>query len=150
MILHDTIRNVRFSYDGSLSRKEEREALRKLADTYHQWNESYRQTGRLPASTHENTREEILQNLPKGIMDPSEAPPFSVELSPEAREILKRNASGDAAMDVVEYSPVTEIRSEHFRWTEVDGIEETETEADGIEETGQRGGTFLCGLIFFC
>ncbi len=133
MMVFNAGRAVQVSYGGNLSRKEEREQLGKLADTYRQWNENYRQTGRPFGLMDANERKGLLDNLPKAELRPSEAPSFVVELSPEAQEVLKRNALDDfSANEAAEYSPVTEIRSEHFRWTEADGIEETITEAEEL------------------
>lgn len=135
MMIYNGGRAVQVSYGGNLSRKEEREALSKLAEVYRQQNENYRLTGRPNGLMAANERKGLLGDLPKGELRPLEAPPFSVEISPEARQILKRSGAEAYAADETEYFPVTEIRSEHFRWTEADGIEETITEADGIEET---------------
>ena len=135
MMIYNGGRAVQVSYGGNLSRKEEREALSKLAEVYRQQNENYRLTGRPDGLMAANERKGLLGDLPKGELRPLEAPPFSVEISPEARQILKRSGAEAYAADETEYFPVTEIRSEHFRWTEADGIEETITEADGIEET---------------
>ena len=135
MMIYNCGRAVQVSYGGNLSRKEEREALNKLAEVYRQQNENYRLTGRPNGLMAANERKGLLGDLPKGELRPLEAPPFSVEISPEARQILKRSGAEAYAADETEYFPVTEIRSEHFRWTEADGIEETITEADGIEET---------------
>ena len=135
MMIYNGGHAVQVSYGGNLSRKEEREALSKLAEVYRQQNENYRLTGRPDGLMAANERKGLLGDLPKGELRPLEAPPFSVEISPEARQILKRSGAEAYAADETEYFPVTEIRSEHFRWTEADGIEETITEADGIEET---------------
>ena len=135
MMIYNCGRAVQVSYGCNLSRKEEREALSKLAEVYRQQNENYRLTGRPDGLMAANERKGLLGDLPKGELRPLEAPPFSVEISPEARQILKRSGAEEQAADETEYFPVTEIRSEHFRWTETDGIEETITEADGIEET---------------
>ncbi len=135
MMIYNGGSAVQVSYGGNLSRKEEREALSKLAEVYRQQNENYRLTGRPDGLMAANERKGLLGDLPKGELRPLEAPPFSVEISPEARQILKRSGAEAYAADEMEYFPVTEIRSEHFRWTETDGIEETITEADGIEET---------------
>ena len=133
MMIYNSGRAVQVSYGGKLSRSEEREALGKLVDAYRQQNENYRQTGRTDGGLiKSNERKGLLDNLPKGELHPSEAPPFTVEISPEAQQIIKRNASYDAPVKEEEYSPVTEIRSEHFRWTEADGIEETITEAEEL------------------
>ena len=125
-------RAVQVSYGGNLSRKEEREALSKLAEVYRQQNENYRLTGRPDGLMAANERKGLLGDLPKGELRPLEAPPFSVEISLEARQILKRSGAEEQAADETEYFPVTEIRSEHFRWTEADGIEETITEAEEL------------------
>lgn len=133
MMVYNAGRAVQVSYGGNLSRKEEREALGKLADTYRQWNENYRQTGCMPGLMETNELKGLLDGMPKGELRPFEAPSFIVELSPEAQEIVKRNVSNEfPANETAEYSPVTEIRSEHFRWTEADGIEETVTEAEEL------------------
>ena len=133
MMIYNAGRAVQVSCGGNLSRKEEREALGKLADTYLQWNENYRQTGRPPGLMEANERKGFWEGMPKGELRPAEAPSFVVELSPEAQKIMKRIASDEfPANETAEYSPVTEIRSEHFRWTEADGIEETVTEAEEL------------------
>ena len=132
MMIYNGGRAVQVSYGGNLSRKEEREALSKLAEVYRQQNENYRLTGRPDGLMAANERKGLLGDLPKGELRPLEAPPFSVEISPEARQILKRSGAEEYAADETEYFPVTEIRSEHFRWTEADGIEETITEAEEL------------------
>lgn len=132
MMIYNGGRAVQVSYGGNLSRKEEREALSKLAEVYRQQNENYRLTGRPDGLIAANERKGLLGDLPKGELRPLEAPPFSVEISPEARQILKRSGAEEQAADETEYFPVTEIRSEHFRWTETDGIEETITEAEEL------------------
>lgn len=134
MMIYNSGRAVQVSYGGKLSRSEEREALGKLADAYRQQNENYRQTGRTDAGLiNSNERKGLLDNLLKGELRPLEAPPFTVEISPEAQQILKRDASSEfLANEAAEYSPVTEIHSDHFRWTEADGIEETITEAEEL------------------
>lgn len=132
MMIYNGGRAVQVSYGGNLSRKEEREALSKLAEVYRQQNENYRLTGRPDGLMAANERKGLLGDLPKGELRPLEAPPFSVEISPEARQILKRSGAEEQAADETEYFPVTEIRSEHFRWTETDGIEETITEAEEL------------------
>ena len=132
MMIYNGGRAVQVSYGGNLSRKEEREALSKLAEVYRQQNENYRLTGRPDGLMAANERKGLLGDLPKGELRPLEAPPFSVEISPEARQILKRSGAEEQAADETEYFPVTEIRSEHFRWTEADGIEETITEAEEL------------------
>ncbi len=132
MMIYNGGRAVQVSYGGNLSRKEEREALSKLAEVYRQQNENYRLTGRPDGLMAANERKGLLGDLPKGELRPLEAPPFSVEISPEARQILKRSGAEAYAADETEYFPVTEIRSEHFRWTEADGIEETITEAEEL------------------
>ena len=132
MMIYNGGRAVQVSYGGNLSRKEEREALSKLAEVYRQQNENYRLTGRPNGLMAANERKGLLGDLPKGELRPLEAPPFSVEISPEARQILKRSGAEAYAADETEYFPVTEIRSEHFRWTEADGIEETITEAEEL------------------
>ncbi len=134
MQIHNGSYTVRFSYDGKMTRNEERESLRRLADTYRQWNENYRQTGSPTGLTKQNERKGLLDNLPKGELRFSEAPPFSVELSPEAQQILKNKALDELPESGTEYTPVTEIRSEHFLWTEQDGIVETVTEAAELAE----------------
>lgn len=132
-MLHFHTNNVvRFSYDGKMTRQEEREALGRLADTYRQYNEHYRQTGRPFDITGFNERKGLLDNVPKGELHPFEAPPFSVEISPEAQQILKHNTLDNLPKSETEYTPVTEIQSEHFRWTEEDGIVETVTEAEEL------------------
>ena len=144
MQIHNGSLAVRFSYDGKMTRKEERESLSRLADTYRQWNENYRQTGRPFDIIRENEKKgliDIIGNVPKGELRSFEAPPFSVELSPEAQQVLKNKALEELqesetrftpVTEETEYTPVTEIRSEHFLWTEEDGIVETVTEAEEL------------------
>ena len=93
MMIYNGGRAVQVSYGGNLSRKEEREALSKLAEVYRQQNENYRLTGRPDGLMAANERKGLLGDLPKGELRPLEAPPFSVEISPEARQILKRSGS---------------------------------------------------------
>ncbi len=144
MQIHNGSLAVRFSYDGKMTRKEERESLSRLADTYRQWNENYRQTGRPFDVIKKNEKKgliDIIGNVPKGELRSFEAPPFSVELSPEAQQVLKNKALEELpesetrftpVTEGTEYTPVTEIRSEHFLWTEEDGIVETVTEAEEL------------------
>lgn len=133
MMIHNGGRAVQVSYGRNLSRNEEREAVGKLADAYRQRNTNYRQTGAYSGLMKANERTGLLDNLRKGELRPSEAPSFTVELSPEAQQIMKRNVSVDVpSKEAAECLPVTEIRSDHFRWTEADGIEETITEAEEL------------------
>ena len=99
MMVFNAGRAVQVAYGGNLSRKEEREQLGKLADTYRQWNENYRQTGRPFGLMDANERKGLLDNLPKAELRPSEAPSFVVELSPEAQEVLKRKAIADFSVN---------------------------------------------------
>lgn len=144
MQIHNDSLAVRFSYDGKMTRKEERESLSRLADTYRQWNENYRQTGRpfdVIRETEKKGLIDIIGNVPKGELRSFEAPPFSVEFSPEAQQVLKNKALEELpesetrftpVTEGTEYTPVTEIRSEHFLWTEEAGIVETVTEAEEL------------------
>ena len=144
MQIHNGSLAVRFSYDGKMTRKEERESLSRLADTYRQWNENYRQTGRPFDVIRKNEKKgivDIIGNVPKGELRSFEAPPFSVELSTEAQQVLKNKALEELpesetrftpVTEGTEYTPVTEIRSEHFLWTEEAGI--VDSDGDGVRE----------------
>lgn len=137
----NNVMQVRLSSDGKMTRNEEREALSRLADTYRQYNEHYRQTGRpfdITNANERNTNERngLLDSVPKEALRSFDAPSYAVELSPEAQQILKRNTleelpKGETAYTPA-YTPVTEIHTEHFRWTEADGIVETLTEAEEL------------------
>ena len=105
MMIYNCGRAVQVSYGGNLSRKEEREALSKLAEVYRQQNENYRLTGRPDGLMAANERKGLLGDLPKGELRPLEAPPFSVEISPEARQILKRSGAEEQAAGETEYFP---------------------------------------------
>lgn len=144
--LSDRLRNVVTHQNGSLveigsrdhqgrllSREEELAVLRGNVAKYQEMNETYRRTG--SPVDNEALQEEMLARVEKLATGGQQAvqastrdnafPRIEQDFSP-----ISKTPAGLADNPVQEpvYTPVTEIRSRHYRWTEEGGIEETLTQ----------------------
>lgn len=127
----------RDSHGRLLSREEELAVLHDKVAVYQEMNETYRRTGSPVDSEALNRKlqEEMLDRVEKmatggrqevqSVSGDSGLPGIEQDFSQ-----IRKTPTGfeDKPVPKIEYTPVTEIRSRHYRWTEEDGIEETLTQ----------------------
>ncbi len=114
---------------GHWTREEERGALERAAALTQKRNENFRQFGTPVAPGEESRIAGAMDGVPRGTLADTVTPPYEVTLSPRAQEEMareKKPATTDGG-PVAAYTPVTELRTAHYAWTEKDGIVETVT-----------------------
>ena len=126
--------------EESWTRDEELAALRMTVERYQKLNDNYARLGTPfdPAEEwqlqHER-EEKLLGNLSQGSLAPAGQPAEQgIFLKPQDYGQILKSASGGENFPVARpvYTPVTEIQSPHYRWTEETGIEETQTREEEI------------------
>jgi|GEM_PF-1386480 len=134
---------VRIGSGTGWNREDELDALGKAVELYQHMNENYRLTGSPISPEEEQQRmDDILKGIASGL-------PNTLQTAEKNGVVLKEQDFGavlkastgleDLPATQTTYTPVTEIRSRHYKWTEENGIEHYKwTEENGIEETLSR------------
>ena len=125
------------STGNRLTRDEELAVLQDNIDHYQKMNENFRLTGNPINPDDENARiDAIVDNFDKGSLDASQTVRNNnIQVSNEnIGGIIKSSSGLENASNNVQYTPVTEIRTKHYAWTEADGIKETLTRTDELKE----------------
>ena len=118
------------SMDSGWTRKDELAALEKSIGQFQRMNENYRSTGSPVDAQEERQRmEAIISKFASGdVLDVSaKASESGISLAQQDfGQVLKTSAGWESnTVPTSMYTPVTEIRTQHYRWTEETGIEET-------------------------
>ncbi|MBQ7478475.1 MAG: hypothetical protein IJT01_06210 [Selenomonadaceae bacterium] len=130
---------VRIASGTEWNREDELDALGKAVELYRHMNENYRLTGS-PISPEEE--QQRMDAILKGFA--SELP-NTLQTAEKNGVVLKEQDFGaalkastgleDLPATQTTYTPVTEIRSRHYKWTEENGIEETLSREEEIART---------------
>ena len=123
-------------FGAGWTREDELAVLEKSIGQYQRMNENYRRTGSPVDPLEEQKRlERITSQFPAGDVAASAtaAENGMVLAQQDFSDMLKTSANFvDGTVPVPTYTPVTEIRSQHYRWTEAAGIEETVSKAEEL------------------
>ena len=124
------------SLTGGWTREDELAALEKSIGHFQRLNENYRQTGSPVDPQDEQRRmEAAAANFAAGILDTSvkAGENLAAPIGQDFAQTLKTSAgTAEGTVSQSMYTPVTEIRTQHYRWTEATGIEETVSREDEI------------------
>ena len=130
---------VRIGSGTEWNREDELDALGKAVELYQHMNENYRLTGSPISPEEEQQRmDDILKGIASGL-------PNTLQTAEKNGVVLKEQDFGaalkastgleDVPATQTTYTPVTEIRSRHYKWTEENGIEETLSREEEIART---------------
>ena len=130
---------VRIGSGTGWNREDELDALGKAVELYQHMNENYRLTGSPISPEEEQQRmDDILKGIASGL-------PNTLQTAEKNGVVLKEQDFGaalkastgleDVPATQTTYTPVTEIRSRHYKWTEENGIEETLSREEEIART---------------
>ncbi len=124
-------------YGRGWSREEELAALEISVERYRKMNENFSLTGSPYDPKEEQERmAAVVSRAASGQMTVDSANGETIGLSPiqqEASSIVKTTTGlENGAVSAPLYTPVTEIRTRHYRWTEENGVEETLTHEQEI------------------
>ncbi len=121
---------------GYRNREEERALLERSAALVQKRNENVRRFETPETPKERNRIEGADAGLHREALTTGVTPPYEVTLSPRARLEAAPGKNpvpmAEEGVPAAKYTPVTELRTEHYAWTEKDGIVETVTAAQEL------------------
>lgn len=129
MLTYGSGASIQIGFGIGTTREDELNALKKNIELYQRMNENYRLTGS-PTSPEEekNRMDAVLAKFPTGLPGTSQTAELNgVTLKQQDFGAVLKTPIGleDFSASKTAYIPVTEIRTQHYKWTEENGIEET-------------------------